>query len=136
MVEESGHGRDGLTPAGLAGVSLSDLDPGPLVAGAFVGLAGVLFLLQPLVAFVALGPLRVRPVALSALALAVGLWVGAAVYLARGNRSVGGAHAVGAAGWSGIVLGTATGNGTLLLGSVVALVVGMVALVVESQRGV
>lgn len=121
-------------PAGLDGVSLGDLDPGPLVTGAFVGLAGLLFLLQPVVPFVRVGALRVRPVALSALALAIGLWIGAAVSLRRGKRLVGGAHAVGAVGWSGIVLGTAAGNGTLLLGSVVALVVGMVALAVESRR--
>jgi hypothetical protein len=125
---------DGLAPDGLDGVTLSDFDPGPLVTGAFVGLAGLLFLLQPVVPFVELGTLRVRPVALSALALAVGLWLGAAVYLRRGKRLVGGAHGVGAVGWSGIVLGTAAGNGTVLLGSIVVLVVGMVALAVESRR--
>jgi hypothetical protein len=131
-----GPGPDGddLAPVGLGGVTLSDLDPGPLVTGAFVGLAGLLFLVQPVLPFVEVGALRVRPVALSALALAVGLWTGAAVYLRRGKRFVGGAHAVGAVGWSGIVLGTAAGNGTLLLGSVVVLVVGMVALAVESRR--
>lgn len=130
---DGGPGDD-LAPAGLDGVTLSDLDPGPIVTGVFVGLAGLLFLLQPVVPFVEWGQLRVRPVALSALALAVGLWLGTAVYLRRGKRLVGGAHGVGAAGWSGIVLGTAAGNGTLLLGSVVGLVVGMVALVVESRR--
>ncbi|WP_254821045.1 hypothetical protein [Haloglomus halophilum] len=130
---DGGPGDD-LAPAGLDGVTLADLDPGPLVTGAFVGLAGFLFLLQPVVPFVELGALRVRPVALSALALAVGLWLGAAVYLRRGKRLVGGAHAVGAVGWSGIVLGTATGNGTVLLGAIVVLVVGMVALAVESRR--
>ncbi|PSP99159.1 hypothetical protein BRC89_05565 [Halobacteriales archaeon QS_4_70_19] len=112
----------------------ADLDPGPLATGLLVGVAGVLFLLQPVVEVVALGALRVRPVALSALVLAVGLWVGTAVYLARGKRLVGGAHAVGAVGWSGIVLGTATGNGPLLLGAVVVLVVGMIGLAVESRR--
>jgi hypothetical protein len=127
-------GDDDLAPAGLGDVTLSDLDPGPIVTGVFVGLAGVLFLVQPVVPFVELGALRVRPVALSALALAVGLWLGAAVYLRRGKRLVGGAHGVGAVGWSGIVLGTAAGNGTVLLGSIVVLVVGMVALTVESRR--
>lgn len=125
---------DGLAPAGLDGISVGDLDPGPLVTGAFVGLAGLLFLVQPVVPFVSAGPLRVRPVALSALALSLGLWFGTAVYLARGKRLVGGAHAVGAVGWSGIVLGTATGNGAMLLGAVVVLVVGMLALAVESRR--
>lgn len=125
---------DGLAPAGLDGVSVGDLDPGPLVTGAFVGLAGLLFLVQPVVPFVQIGPLRVRPVALSALALSVGLWLGTMVYLARGKRLVGGAHAVGAVGWSGIVLGTATGNGAVLLGAVVVLVVGMLALAAESRR--
>lgn len=125
---------DGLAPAGLDGVSVGDLDPGPLVTGAFVGLAGLLFLVQPAVPFVRMGPLRVRPVALSALALSLGLWLGTAVYLARGKRLVGGAHAVGAVGWSGIVLGTATGNGAVLLAAVVVLVVGMLALAVESRR--
>ncbi|WP_238330771.1 hypothetical protein [Haloglomus irregulare] len=125
---------DGLAPLGMDGVTIGDLDPGPLVTGAFVGLAGLLFLVQPVVPFVELGPLRLRPVALSALALAVGLWVGTVVYLARGKRLVGGAHAVGAVGWSGIVLGTATGNGAVLLGAVVLLVVGMLALAVESRR--
>ncbi|MFB6205805.1 MAG: hypothetical protein ABEJ05_04660 [Haloglomus sp.] len=133
--DEFGAGGDaGLAPAGLGGGALADLDPGPLLTGAFVGLAGVLFLLQPLVEYVRLGALRVRPAALSAFVLALGLWVGAAVFLARGQRSAAAAHAVGAAGWSGIVLGTAAGNGTLLLGSIVGLVVGMVALAVESRR--
>jgi hypothetical protein len=125
---------DDLAPAGLGNVAPTDLDPGPLATGLLVGVAGVLFLLQPVVEVVALGALRVRPVALSALVLAVGLWVGTAVYLARGKRLVGGAHAVGAVGWSGIVLGTATGNGPLLLGAVVVLVVGMIGLAVESRR--
>jgi len=125
---------DNLAPAGLGDVAPADLDPGPLATGLLVGVAGVLFLLQPVVEVVALGALRVRPVALSALVLAVGLWVGTAVYLARGKRLVGGAHAVGAVGWSGIVLGTATGNGSLLLGAVVVLVVGMIGLAVESRR--
>jgi hypothetical protein len=125
---------DDLAPAGLGDVTLTDLDPGPLVTGAFVGLAGVLFLLQPVVGFVRFGPLRVRPVGLSAVVLAVGMAVGAAVYLGRGNRLVGGAHAVGAVGWGGIVLGTAAANGTVLVGGVVVLVVGALALAYESRR--
>lgn len=123
-----------LAPEGLEDVTLADLDPGPLVTGAFVGLAGVLFLLQPVVGFVRLGGLRVRPVGLAAVALAAGMAVGAVVYLRRGKRLVGGAHAVGAVGWGSIVLGTAIANGPILLGGVVVLVVGMLALAVESRR--
>jgi hypothetical protein len=128
-----GRGDD-LAPAGLDDVTLSDLDPGPLVTGGFVGLAGLLFLLQPVVGPVALGALRVQPVALSAVALALGLGIGAVVYLRRGKRLVGGAHAVGAVGWGGIVLGTAAGNGTILLGAILVLVGGMLALAYESRR--
>ena len=69
-----------------------------------------------------------------AVALAAGMAVGAVVYLRRGKRLVGGAHAVGAVGWGSIVLGTAIANGPILLGGVVVLVVGMLALAVESRR--
>jgi len=133
--EELRPGRDDdLAPAGLDEVTLADLDPGPLATGAVVGLAGVLFLLQPVVGPVALGSLRMQPVALSAVLLAVGMGVGAVVYLRRGDRLVGGAHLVGAVGWGAVVLGTATASGPLLFGGVFVLVGGALALVYQSRR--
>ena len=53
------------------GASL-DFEPGPVAVGLVVGLGGVCFLLEPVVDPVPVGGLVVRPVALSAVALAAG----------------------------------------------------------------
>ena len=101
-----------------------DLEPGPAAVGTLVGLAGLTFLLEPLVGPVPVGGLRVRPVALSAAVLAVALLLGAVVFYRRGRRLFALAHGVFGLAWTGVVVGTATGSGALLLGGVVLLIAG------------
>jgi hypothetical protein len=121
-------------PLGPDGVALRDLDPAPLVVGTFVGLAGVLFLAEPLVDPVAIGALRVRMVALSAVALVVGLILGAVVFLLRGNRLVGLAHGVAGVGFGAFLVGVALGSGTLLVVGVFVVAGGALALAAESRK--
>lgn len=114
--------------------ALRDLDLGPLVVGTFVGLAGLFFLLEPVVGPVALGDLQVRMVALSAVSLVVGLNLGAAVFLSRGQRLVGMAHGVAGVGFGAFLLGLAVGSGTLSLAGVLVVVGGMLALAAQSRN--
>lgn len=109
-----------------------DVERGPAVVGTLVGLAGFVFLLEPVVGPVPVGGLRVRPVALSAVILAVGLSVGAVVFYRRGRRLFAFAHAIFGLSWTAIVLGTAVGSGTLLVAGVVLVIAGCGFLV--SQR--
>ncbi|WP_135365238.1 hypothetical protein [Halosimplex halophilum] len=111
-----------------------DLEVGPVAVGALVGLAGLTFLLEPLVGPLAVGGLRVRPVALSAVVLAAALLLGAAVFYRRGRRLFALAHAVFGLAWTGIVLGTATGSGTLLVGGVVLVIAGCGFLVTQARE--
>lgn len=124
---------------------MSDSDPGPavrmrgldyrsLAVGVLVGLAGLSFLLEGVVDPVPVGGSRVRPVALSAVLLAVGLDVGAAVFLRRGRWLVGLAHAIGGAGFSALVVAVAAGSGTLAVSAVVFLGGGMLFLTYEVYR--
>ncbi|MFC7226538.1 hypothetical protein N0B31_03925 [Salinirubellus salinus] len=115
-------------------VTLRDLDAGPLVVGTFVGLAGLFFLVEPVVDPVAVGGLEVRMVGLSALSLVVGLNLGAAVFLSRGERLVGLAHGVAGVGFGAFLLGLAVGSGTLLLAGVLVVVGGMLALAAQSRN--
>ena len=107
------------------------LDPAPLIVGGFVGLAGVLMLLEPVVNPVAVGELRLRPVALSAVSLTVGLLLGGGIYLRRGRRLVGLAHGVTGVGWALTIAGTAVGSGTLLLFGLAVVVGGSLALATQ-----
>ncbi|WP_436928500.1 hypothetical protein [Halosimplex halobium] len=111
-----------------------DLEPGPAAVGTLVGLAGLVFLLEPFVGPVPVGGLRVRPVALSAAVLAVALLLGAVVFYRRGRRLFALAHAVFGLAWAAIVLGTATGSGTLLLGGVVLVIAGCGFLVSQARE--
>lgn len=111
-----------------------DLEPGPAAVGALVGLAGLLFLLEPVVGPVPVAGLRVRPVALSAAVLAVALSVGAVVFYRRGRRLLALAHGVFGLAWAGVVLGTATGSGTLLVGGVVLVIAGCGFLVSQASE--
>ena len=127
--------RTGADPdLGPEGISLGDLDAGPLVVGTFVGLAGLFFLAEPVVEPVAFGGLRVRMVALSAASLVVGLNLGAAVFLHRGQRLVGTAHGVAGVGFGAFLLGLAVGSGALLLAGVLVVVGGMLALAAQSRN--
>lgn len=105
-----------------------------LVVGGFVGLAGLLFLAEPFVEPVTVGGLRVRMVGLSAATLAVGLDLGAVVFLRRGDRLVGLAHGVAGLGFSAFVLGLAVGSSALLFVGVFVVVGGTLFLVAETRR--
>lgn len=111
-----------------------DIDPASFAVGTLVGLAGVLFLLEPVA-----GPIRVFGVAtplfvLSAAVLATGFGLGAVVYLRRGHRLIGLAHAVGAGGFGLVVSATALGSGVVLLLGIAVLVGGCVFLVSQLSR--
>lgn len=104
------------------------LDPAPLILAACVGVGGALFLAEPVVDPIAVGSLELRAVVLSAVVIAGGLLFGSGVYLRRGKRLLGVAHAVGGVGWTLVVLGTLLGQGDLLLVGMAVLVVGAFAL--------
>lgn len=102
-----------------------DLEAGPAAVGVLVGLAGLLFLVTPVVDPVPVGGLRVSPVALSAIALTAGFALGTVVFALRGRRLFAMAHGVFAAAWALLVAGPLVGNGNLLLAGVVVLVAGV-----------
>lgn len=112
------------------GTRLGDLDPWPVAVGVLLGLAGLLFLLEPL----PVGGLRVRPVALSAVTLALGLDLGAVVFLRRGQRFVGLAHAIAGAGFTALVVAVAVDSGTLAVSAVLVLGGGVLFLTYEASR--
>jgi hypothetical protein len=118
---------------GLA-VRSRDPDSGTLAVGVLVGLAGLSFLLEGVVDPVPVGGARVRPVAASAVLLALGLDLGALVFLRQGRRLVGLAHAIGGAGFTALVVAVAVGSGTLAVSAVLALGGGIVFLVHETDR--
>jgi len=111
-----------------------DLDLGPPLVGTFVAVAGVLTLAEPVLGPLALGALRVRPIALGAVVLAVGLSVGSVVFYRRGQRLVAIAHGIGGVGWTGVVAGTALGSGPVLFAGLAVLLGGSVFLVAETRR--
>jgi hypothetical protein len=102
--------------------------------GTLVGLAGLLFLIEPVVGPLALGGLRVRPVALSTVVLALGFGLGGVVFLRRGRRLIGIAHAVGGVGWGLLALAPAVGSETALVLGLAVVVGGSVALFVQGSR--
>ena len=110
-----------------------EIEAGPAAVGSLVGVAGLLFLLEPFVGPVPVGDLRVRPVALSAVVLALGLGLGAVVFYRRGRCLFVFAHGVFGVAWAGVVLGTATGSGAVLVGGVVLVVAGCGFLVGQSR---
>jgi len=73
-------------------------------------------------------------VAASAVLLALGLDLGALVFLRQGRRLVGLAHAIGVAGFTALVVAVAVGSGTLAVSAVLALGGGIVFLVHETYR--
>jgi hypothetical protein len=101
-----------------------DLETGPVAVGLVVGVAGLWFLLEPLVGTVAVGGLRIRPVALSVSTLALGFCLGAVVFWRRGRRLFGLAHAVFAITWIGVGVGTAVRSGPIVIGAVVVAIAG------------
>lgn len=111
-----------------------DVEFGPAVVGLLVGAGGLLFLVDPLVGAVALGPVRTRPVALSTVALGVGFCLGAVVFGRRGHRLFAAAHAVFGLAWLGVAVGTALGSGPLVVGAVLLVVAGAGWLVARSRE--
>lgn len=105
-------------------VSSLDVEFWPAVVGVLVGLGGLLFLLEPVVGPVEIGPIRARPVALSTVALAAGFCLGAPVFLRRGRRLFGVAHGVFGLAWGGIAVGTASRSGAVVIGAVLLVVAG------------
>ncbi|WP_211226002.1 hypothetical protein [Haloplanus natans] len=101
-----------------------DLEPGPTLVGLVVGTGGLLFLLDPLVGPLAVGEIRVRPIALSAVVLGVGFCLGAPVFVRRGHRLFGIAHGVFGLAWVGVAVGTAFGLGVVVVAAVILVVAG------------
>lgn len=83
--------------------------------GTLVGLAGALLFAEPLVGAITLGPVAVRPVALSVGVLALGLSLGGILFLSRGQWLVGVAHAIPGVGFAVVFGATALGSETGLL---------------------
>jgi hypothetical protein len=113
---------------------LRELDPWPVAVGVLVGLAGLLFLLEGVVDPFPVGEFRVRPVALSAVSLALGLDLGAVVFLGRGRRLLGLAHAIGGAGFTALVIAVAIDSGTLAVSAVLVLGGGILFITYETYR--
>lgn len=123
---------DRLDPAGEADAAL-DVEAGPAAVGVVVGVGGLCFLLEPLVGTVALGGVRVRPVALSVVVLAVGFCLGAVVFRRRGHRRFALAHAVFGLVWIGFGVGTAVRSGPVVVGAVVVAVAGAGFLIARAR---
>jgi hypothetical protein len=111
-----------------------DIEFGPGVVGIGVGVSGLLFLLDPVVGVVAAGGVEVRPVALSGVAFACALCLGAVVFLRRGRRLFGIAHAIFGVAWSGIAVGTVLRRGTVIVAAVLLVVVGSGFLVAQARE--
>lgn len=114
--------------------ALSDLDPVSVVVGSIVGLAGILLLLQPSVRVVDVFGTRVPTFVLSAGVLSLGFAVGAPVYIHRGYRLRGIAHAVGAAGFGALFFAAGFGSLALLWLGLAVVLGGVLFLVAESRH--
>ena len=110
-----------------------DIEPWPAAVGVLVGAGGLLFLLEPVVGPVSVGPVRARPVALSAVVLAVGFLLGAPVFYRCGRRLFGIAHGVFGLAWAGVAVGTAARNGALVVGAVLLVVAGSGFLIAQAR---
>lgn len=141
IVDRTNHARerrDAVTDPvdpddGPAHSATLDVEFGPSVVGLLVGAGGLLFLVDPLVGAIALGPIRARPVALSTVVLGVGFCLGAGVFGRRGHRLFAAAHAVFGLAWLGVGVGTALGSGPLVVGAVLPVVAGAGWLVAQTQ---
>lgn len=112
-----------------------DLELGPATVGVLVGLAGLLYLVTPVIRpnpFPVAG-VAVNTVVLAAGVFTVGLTLGAVVFARRGHRLFAIAHAIFAAAWALLVLGPLLGNGDVLLAGVVVLLAG-VGFLLSQQR--
>lgn len=103
-------------------------DRAPLVIGTCIVLGGLLFLAEPLVDARTVSGLEIRPVVPAAVVLAAGLLYGGGVYVRRGRRRLGYAHAGGALGWILVLLGTVFAHTVVLVVGVGVLLCGAAAL--------
>ncbi|WP_276272800.1 hypothetical protein [Haloarcula litorea] len=110
-----------------------DLEPGPAAVGSLVGLAGLLFLLVPVVGSVPVAGRAIPLVVLSAATLAVGFALGALVFARRGRRLFAIAHGVFGAAWTLLVAGPLLGSEPLFYAGVVVLLAGCGFLASESR---
>lgn len=90
------------------------IDVGRLVVGGFVGLSGLLLLVQPVVDPVMFRGMRVPMFALAAVALAAGLDLGAVVFYRRNRQTIATAHAVAGFGWTLVAVAPFLGSEPLL----------------------
>ncbi|MES3516692.1 MAG: hypothetical protein PPP58_03400 [Natronomonas sp.] len=131
---KEGDGEYRYDPSSVGDADGDGIDPAPLVVGGFVGIAGLLFLVEPVVDPIDVGVGAIRPVALSALFLTTGFLLGAVVYLRRGDRLVGGAHAVAGVGWGVSIAGFVVGSGAVLFLGIAVIVGGMLALAAQLRH--
>jgi len=110
-----------------------EFEAGPMAVGTLVGLAGLLFVLAPVVDPVPMYGLNVSVVALSAVVLTLGFALGTVVFARRGRRLFAMAHGVFAVAWALLVLGPLVGNENLLWAGVVVLVAGVGFLVSQTR---
>jgi hypothetical protein len=116
-------------------MSLARVDAGPAAVGTVVGVAGLLFLADPFLDPVPVGGASVPVAALSFLALAVGLDLGAVVFYRRGQRTAALAHGVAGLGWTLLVAGPLLGSTTLMWLGIAVVAGGAAFLVAEVYRG-
>jgi len=109
-------------------------DAAGAAVGTVVGLAGLLFLADPLVGPVSLGGVAVRPFVLSAGVLGVGFALGAVLFGRQGRRTVARVHGVGAVVWLALFAGASVGSPTLVVAGVVLVAAGALTLGAEAAR--
>ncbi|WP_255148731.1 hypothetical protein [Halorarius halobius] len=114
--------------------SLSEVDPASAVVGTLVGIAGLLLVLQPSVRAVSLFGTQVPTFVLSAGVLSLGFAVGAPVYLRRGYRLRGLAHAVGAVGFGALFFAAGFRSLLLLWLGLFVVIGGVLFLAAETRR--
>ncbi|MFC7132593.1 MULTISPECIES: hypothetical protein [Salinibaculum] len=116
-------------------MNVREVDPAPLVVGAFMALAGGLFLAQPFVDPIPVGESEVPVVAFSFVALAVALDLGAVLFYWQGERTVALVHGVAGLGWTLLVLGPVLGSGVIWFLGLAVVIGGAVFLFAEMYRG-
>jgi hypothetical protein len=116
-------------------MSVGQVELGPAAVGTVMALSGLLFLAQPFVEPIPVAGTEVPVVALSFVALAAGLDLGAFVFYRRGQRTAALAHGVAGRGWTLLVVGPLFGSVTTMWLGIAVVVGGAVFLVVEVYRG-
>lgn len=112
---------------------LGDLDPGPLLVGSVVGLAGLLLFLQPSIRTLPVFGREMPLFVLSVGVLSLGLALGAVLYFQRGQRLVWIAHAVGAVGFGLLFAGSGVGSLLFVWLGLAVVLGGVVFLAAESR---